>query len=57
MTKIVIDPNGVVTELVALRMVQQILDREDGTVNFSGGLAVEVKTTKTQKAFKVTLRG
>lgn len=54
--KIVIDGNDIVTDDVAVRMVTKILDRPDGVVNFTGGLAVEVKTGKTQRSFKVVTR-
>ena len=54
--KIVIDNGGIVSDAVALQMVLQVLEREDGTVKFSGGYAVEIKTAKTQKSFKVTLQ-
>ena len=47
---------GVVTDDVALKMVAQIVDSDDGTVNFTGGLAVEIKTGKSQKTFKVAKR-
>lgn len=53
MMKIVIDANDLVTDEVALRMVLQVLDREDGAVKFSDGFMVEIKTAKTQKSFKV----
>lgn len=53
--KIVIDPNGCVSDDVAVRMVSKILDREDGCVPFTGGLMVEIRTAKTQKSFKVSL--
>ena len=51
--KIVIDGNGCVSDDVAVRMVAKILDRDDGVVKFTGGLAVEIRTAKTQKSFKV----
>lgn len=51
--KIVIDSNELVTDAVALKMVLQILDREDGDIKFTGGLMVRVKTSKTQKLFSV----
>lgn len=51
--KIVIDNGGLVTDEVALRMVLQVLGRDDGTVKFSDGYAVEIRTGKTQKTFKV----
>ena len=54
--KIVIDPNDLVTPEVALMMAYKVLDRPDGTVKFTGGYAVEIKTAKTQKSFKVTLQ-
>lgn len=54
--KIVVDPNDLVTPEVAVRMALQVLDREDGTVKFTGGYAMEIRTAKTQKSFKVTLQ-
>lgn len=48
--KITIESNDM---LLALRMVSQIIEAEDGTYNFTGGFMVEVKTTKTQRMFKV----
>lgn len=51
--KIVVDANDLVTPEVALMMVYKVLGRDDGTVKFTGGLAVEIKTAKTQKSFKV----
>lgn len=51
--KMMIDGGGLVTDEVALLMVAKIVDRPDSIVRFTGGLAVEVKTTKTQKAFRV----
>lgn len=54
--KIVIDPNDLVTPEVALLMAYKVASRDDGTVNFTGGLAVEIKTAKTQKSFKVLER-
>lgn len=54
--KIVIDPNGLVTPEVALMMAYKVLDRGDGTVKFTGGYAMEIRTAKTQKSFKVTLQ-
>lgn len=51
--KLVIDAGGLVTDAVALSMVSQILGRDDGVVRFTDGLAVEIKTAKTQKSFKI----
>ena len=51
--KLVIDPAGLVTDAVALQMVFKILDRDDGIVRFTDGFAVLIKTSKTQKFFKV----
>ena len=51
--KILIDSAGVVSDAVALQMALQILTRDDGTVKFSEGLAVEIRTAKTQRSFKV----
>lgn len=48
-----IDNGGLVADDVALRMVLKVLDRDDGTVTFTQGLAVEIKTSKTQRTFKV----
>lgn len=53
--KLVIDNGGLVSDAVALMMAYKVLDRDDGTVRFTGGLAVEIRTAKTQKSFKVTL--
>lgn len=53
MLNIMINPNELVSDEVALKMVLQILDRPDGTYRFSGDYAVEVKTGKTQRSFKV----
>lgn len=54
--KLVVDANGLVTDEVALLMAYKVLGRDDGTVKFTGGYAVEIKTAKTQKSFKVTLQ-
>lgn len=54
--KIVVDANDLVTDEVALMMAYKVLHRDDGLVKFTGGLAVEVRTAKTQKSFKVTLQ-
>jgi hypothetical protein len=54
--KIVIDTNGV-TASFALRLVTQVLDHPDGVYEFTGGFRVEVKTTKTQRVFKVAEKG
>ena len=54
--KIVIDPNDLVSEEVAVRMALQVLEREDGTVKFTMGFAVEIRTAKTQKSFKVVMQ-
>lgn len=54
--KIVIVSNGLVADDVALRMCSTIVGREDGVVKFTDGLAVEIKTTKTQRAFTVVKR-
>lgn len=51
--KIVIDANGLVTDEVALLMAYKVLDRDDGTVKFTGGYAMEIRSAKTQKSFKV----
>lgn len=51
--KILIDGGGLVSDAVAVAMVAKILDRPDGTVGFTRGLAVDVKTGKTQRSFKV----
>ena len=56
MKKIVIEPNGLVSDAIALAMVGKVLNRDDGTVNFTAGLAVEIKTAKTQRGFKVVNR-
>lgn len=53
---IMINPNELVSDEVALRMVLQILDRDDGVIGFSGGYAVEVKTGKTQRSFKIVTK-
>lgn len=39
---------------LALKMVTQIIEHPDGVYIFSGGFRVEIKTTKTQRVFKVT---
>lgn len=52
--KIVIDSNDLVKDDVALRMIEKIASREDGEVNFTQGLKVTVKTTKTQRSFVIT---
>ena len=54
--KIVIDGNGLVADEVALLMAHKVLDRDDGVVKFTDGFAMEIKTAKTQKSFKVTLQ-
>lgn len=51
--KIVIDSNELVSDAIALAMVGKILDREDGVVKFTAGLAVKIKTAKTQRSFTV----
>lgn len=51
--KIVIDSNGLVSDAVALLMVGKIIEREDGVVKFTEGLAVKIKTAKTQRSFTV----
>lgn len=51
--KIVIDPNDLVTPEVALLMAYKVASRDDGTVKFTGGYAMEIRTAKTQKSFKV----
>lgn len=51
--RIVIDGGGLVTDEVALKMVLAILDRDDGTVRFTKGFAVDIRSAKTQKTFKV----
>jgi hypothetical protein len=53
--KIVIDGNGLVSDEVAVRMALQVLDRDDAVYRFSDGFAVEVKTSKTQRSFKVVV--
>ena len=54
--RLVIDPNGMVGDAEALKMVLQVLDREDSTVKFTKGLAVEIRTAKTQRSFKIITR-
>lgn len=54
--KIVIDANGLVSNEVAMLMALKVLDRDDGTVKFTDGFAVEIRTTKTQRTFEVTLQ-
>jgi hypothetical protein len=51
--KLLIDTDELVPVGVAVAMVAQVLDREDGLCNFTNGLCIEVKTTKTQKVFKL----
>lgn len=51
--KIMIDGGSLVSDEVALRMVLQIIDRGDGVYRFSDGFAIEVRTGKTQRSFKV----
>ena len=51
--KLVIDAGGLVTDAVALSMVSQVIDRADGVVRFTDGLAVVIKTAKTQKSYTV----
>ena len=49
--KIVINSNGLVSDAVALAMVAQIVDREDGTYKFNGDLTVTVKTAKIMRSY------
>ena len=51
--KIVIDPNNLVSDETALKMVLQVIDREDGDIEFSRGFVMNVKSNKSGKAFKV----
>ena len=51
--KIVVDPNNLVSEETALKMVLQVIDREDGDIEFSRGFVMNVKSSKAGKVFKV----
>ena len=51
--KIVVDPNTLVSEETALKMVLQVVDREDGDSAFSRGFVMNVKSNKSGKVFKV----
>ena len=51
--KIIVDPNNLVSEETALKMVLQVVDREDGDIEFTRGYVMNVKSNKSGKVFKV----
>ena len=51
--RITIDGNDLVSDSVALQMALKVLERDDGTINFTQDLAVEIKTNKTSRSYKV----